>query len=115
MAVGFSPTRRAPGWPTMSGRRLVLPQFPQAPQEYDPVYMAEVVRSFSVFLELFNNPGDARHTELTLTNLQQNDYKLETGAVFQQDGNLKIVISHKPHPVGLAATGLVGSVTVSTP
>ena len=99
----------------MSGRRLVLPQFPTAPMDYDPKYMAEVVRSFSVFLELFNNPGDARHTELTLTNLQQNDYNLETGALFQQDGVLKIVIANKPHPAGLSGTGTVGSVTVSTP
>jgi|TARA_R100001086_G_C11821783_1_gene254275 hypothetical protein len=99
----------------MSGRRLVLPQFPTAPMAYDPKYMAEVVRSFSVFLELFNNPGDARHTELTLTNLQQNDYNLETGALFQQDGVLKIVIANKPHPAGLSGTGTVGSVTVSTP
>ena len=99
----------------MSGRRLVLPQFPTAPMAYDPKYMAEVVRSFSVFLELFNNPGDARHTELTLTNLQQNDYNLETGALFQQDGVLKIVIANKPHPAGLSGTGTVGSVTVSPP
>ena len=99
----------------MSGRRLVLPQFPTAPMAYDPKYMAEVVRSFSVFLELFNNPGDARHTELTLTNLQQNDYNLETGALFQQEGVLKIVIANKPHPAGLSGTGTVGSVTVSTP
>ena len=114
MAVGLCPTRRAPGWPQMSGRRLVLPQFPRAPEQYDATYMSEVVRSFSVFLELFNTPGDARHTELTLTNLQQNDYNLETGAVFQQDGTLKIVIANKPHPAGLAGTGSVGSVTVST-
>ena len=99
----------------MSGRRLVLPQFPTAPMAYAPKYMAAVVRSFSVFLELFNNPGDARHTELTLTNLQQNDYNLETGALFQQDGVLKIVIANKPHPAGLSGTGTVGSVTVSTP
>ena len=99
----------------MSGRRVVLPKFPTAPMAYDPKYMAEVVRSFSVFLELFNNPGDARHTELTLTNLQQNDYNLETGALFQQDGVLKIVIANKPHPAGLSGTGTVGSVTVSTP
>lgn len=99
----------------MSGRRLVLPQFPTAPMQYDVRYMAEVVRSFSVFLQQFNNPGDARHTELTLTNLQENDYNLEVGAVFQQDGNLKIVVAYKPHPAGVSGTGSVGSVTVSTP
>ncbi len=99
----------------MSNRRLVLPQFPTAPMQYDVRYMSEVVRSFSVFLEQFKNPGDARHTALTLTNLQENDYNLEIGAVFQVDGNLKIVLTYKPHPVGVLGTGATGSVTVSTP
>lgn len=99
----------------MSNRRLTLPQFPVAPREYNVGYMSELVRSFSVFLEQFNNPGDARHTELTLTNLPQNDYNLEPGAVFQHDGTLKIVVAYRPHPAGLSATGTVGSVTVSTP
>jgi hypothetical protein len=99
----------------MSGRRLVLPQFPNAPQEYDMRYMVEVVRSFSVFLEQYNNPGDMRGTELTLTNLQQNDAGLEEGALFQQDGIVKITIAYKPHPAGVFATGTAGGVTVSTP
>lgn len=99
----------------MSGRRLVLPQFPNAPQEYDMRYMVEVVRSFSVFLEQYNNPGDMRGTELTLTNLPQNDAGLEEGAIFQQDGILKITIPYKPHPAGVSATGTAGGVTVSTP
>jgi len=99
----------------MSGRRLVLPQFPNAPENYDSRYMTEIIRSFAVFLDLFNNPGDARHTALTLTNLQENDYNLEPGAIFQQDGNLKIVVAYKPHPAGVSGTSGVGSVTVSTP
>ena len=63
-----------------------------------------------MFLELFNNPGDARHTELTLTNWQENDHNPETGAVFQQEGHLKIVVAYKPHPAGVSGTGTVGSV-----
>ena len=97
----------------MSNRRLVLPLFPNAPQQYDMRYMTEVVRSFSVFLEQYNNPGDMRGTTLTLTNLQQNDYNLEEGALFQQDGLLKIVVAYKPHPAGVSATSAVGSVSVS--
>ena len=98
----------------MSGRRLVLPQFPTAPMAYDPKYMAEVVRSFSVFLELFNNPGDARHTELTLTNIQTHDQGLEVGALFNVDGFVKITQSHNPHVAGVSATGAVGTVSVTT-
>ncbi len=49
-------------------RKLVLPFFPVAPQQYDPTFMSEVIRSFSVFLDQYQNPGDARNTTLTLTN-----------------------------------------------
>jgi len=76
--------------------------------------MASVVQSFSVFLEQLNNPGDVRATDLTLTNLPTNDSGLEVGAVFQQDGILKITLSHKPHPAGVAASSAVGTVTVTT-
>ena len=49
-------------------RGLVQPLFPNAPPEYDPVFMAEVVRAFSVFLQQVNSPGPWRATDLTLTN-----------------------------------------------
>jgi len=96
-------------------RRLVLPDFPTAPEIYDSRYMSNVVRAFSIFLRQYNNPGALRGTELTLTNLQQNDYNLEEGALFQQDGIVKITIAYKPHPAGVSGQGLVGEVTVSTP
>ena len=51
-------------------RKLVLPFFPVAPQQYDPAFMSEVIRAFSVFLDQYQNPGDGRNTTLTLTNLQ---------------------------------------------
>lgn len=96
-------------------RSVALPEFPVAPVEYDPQYMAEVVRSFSVFLTLFNNPGDWRATTLVLTNLPQTDNGLENGGVFQVDGFLKISLVDKPHPAGAGATAAVGTVSVSTP
>ena len=98
----------------MGSRRLSRPQFPVPPQNYQQSYLASVVQAFSVFLEQNNNPGDIRATEITLTNLQTNDSGLEVGAVFQQDGNLKITLSHKPHPAGVAASSAVGTVTVTT-
>ena len=98
----------------MGSRRLSRPQFPVPPQTYQQSYLASVVQAFSVFLEQNNNPGDIRATEITLTDLQTNDSGLEVGAVFQQDGNLKITLSHKPHPAGVAASSAVGTVTVTT-
>ncbi len=34
---------------------LPVPFFPTAPEQYTPEYMSEVVRSFSVFLNQYNN------------------------------------------------------------
>jgi len=95
-------------------RNLVRPYFPVAPSYYNPQYFSEVVRSFSVFLEQVQNPGDARNTTLTLTELQTDDYNIENGAVFQQDGFLKISLLNAPHPRGVLGTGSVGTVTVIT-
>lgn len=96
----------------MSNGRLARPFFPNPPANYDAAYMAEVVRAFSVFLNQFQNPGELRATTLTLTNLPQNDFGLETGALFQQDGILKVVLENKPHPSGSEATGFTGSVAI---
>jgi hypothetical protein len=98
----------------MSSRSLVRPYFPIPPRDYDQAYLNEVIRSFSVFIQQIQNPGDARHTELTLTGLQSNDQGLETGALFEVDGFVKISRSFNPHVGGVGATGSTGSVTVTT-
>jgi len=78
-------------------------------------YFAEIVRSFSTYLEQMQNPGEGRHNRLVLTNLQTDDSGLETGALFQQDGFVKITQIDTPHVRGSLATGSVGTVTVTTP
>ena len=96
-------------------RNLTLPYFAIPPAEYNQQYFAELVRSFSVYLTNQQNPGEGRHTQLVLTNLQTDDSGLETGALFQQDGFVKIALINSPHVRGSSATCAVGSVTVSTP
>jgi|TARA_R100000900_G_scaffold47392_1_gene38123 hypothetical protein len=95
-------------------RNLVLPFFPIPPSEYDRQYLSEVVRSFSVYLEQMQNPGEGRNTALVLTNLQTDDSGLENGALFQQAGFVKIALVNTPHARGQQATSSVGSVTVTT-
>jgi len=96
-------------------RGLVQPLFPNAPQEYDPRFMAEVVRAFSVFLQQVNNPGPWQASALSLPDLQQDNFELRVGDIFQHGDELRITVSNKPYPRGSTATGAVGSVTVSTP
>jgi hypothetical protein len=95
-------------------RRLTRPFFPVPPPQYMQNYFTELVRSFSVYLDQMQNPGDLRATELTLTNLQTDDVGLETGALFQQAGFVKITLNSSPHVRGSTCTGGVGTVTVTT-
>ena len=96
-------------------RNLVRPYFPVPPGDYRQSYFAEILRSFSVYLEQMQNPGEGRNTFMVLTNLQTDDVGLETGALFQQDGFVKITLANTPHVRGPSAAGQVGTVTVSTP
>lgn len=95
-------------------RNLLRPFFPVPPREYNQGYLAEIVRSFSVYLEQQQNPGEGRNTNLTLTALQTDDVGLELGALFQQGGFVKIAQPNTPHVRGSSALGSVGTVTVVT-
>ena len=93
-------------------RRLQRPFFPVPPPQYMQNYFAELVRSFSVYLDQMQNPGDIRGTQLTLTELQSDDFGLETGALFERDGFVKIKRSNTPQPRGCQGKEQVGQVTV---
>ena len=101
-------------------RNLILPFFPVPPKEYDQEYMAEIMRSFSVYLTQIQNPGEGRNTELALTNLQTDDQGLAPGELFEYRdasgmmGYVKIAIAHASNLRGIEATSGVGSVTVTT-
>jgi len=95
-------------------RNLILPYFPTPPGEYDQKYFAELVRAFSTYMQAQQNPGEGRNTFTVFTNLQTDDSGLETGAVFNHGGYVKITEVNTPHVRGSAGTGSVGSVTVTT-
>lgn len=95
-------------------RNLTKPFFARPPSEYDQGYMADVVQSFAIYLEQMQNPGEGRNTRLTITDLPSNDQGLEVGALFKSSGFVKISRADQPNLLGVAASGSVGSVTVTT-
>ena len=95
-------------------RNLVRPFFPIPPSEYEQSYFNEVIRSFAVYLDQMQNPGEGRHTTLVLTELPSNDSGLEEGSIFVVDGVLRIAVASKPFAASFSVTGSVGSVTVTT-
>jgi hypothetical protein len=96
----------------MTSRNIPLPYFPNPPPEYNQRFFAEFLRSFSLYMEAARNPGEGRATFMVLTALQTDDQGLEVGALFQQNGFVKVCISNRPHVGGQSLTASVGSVTV---
>jgi len=94
-------------------RRLSKPLFPLPPPQYDEQYFAEIVRSFSVFLQQIQNPGDGRFTTITITDLPTNDVGLESGTIFNQDGFLRVSQLDTTFVAGTSGTMSVGSVSVT--
>ena len=93
-------------------RSLVRPQFPVAPEDYSQRYMSEIVRQFSLLIQQLQNPGDARHTVITLTNLPTDDVGLEQGSVYNHNGFLKISELDTSSVRGSGLTVTIGTVTV---
>jgi len=94
-------------------RNLAIPYFPNAPREYNQQYISEIVRAFSVYVQQVQNPGEGRNTFGVFTNLQTDDSGLETGAIFNHGGYVKITETNTPHVRGSSGTSGVGSVTVT--
>ena len=72
-------------------RQLVPPQFPLAPAEYDRQYFDEMVRSLAQLVVQLQNPGELRGTKITLTDLPTSPTGLESGALYNDSGTVKIV------------------------
>tara|TARA_B100001287_G_scaffold166789_1_gene140258 strand:+ start:1122 stop:1349 length:228 start_codon:yes stop_codon:yes gene_type:complete len=73
-------------------RELVPPQFPLAPEEYDRQYFDEMVRSLTQLVVQLQNPGELRGTKITLTDLPTSATGLETGALYNDSGTVKVVL-----------------------
>ena len=72
-------------------RQLVPPTFSLPPEEYDVQYFNALVRGLGTLVTQLQNPGELRGTKITLTDLPTSDAGLETGALFNDNGTVKIV------------------------
>jgi len=75
----------------MSSNQLAPPRLPEAPAEYSDTYMQDLLRALEAFIAQERNPGELRGTKITLTNLPTSATGLETGALFNDSGTVKIV------------------------
>jgi len=74
----------------MSSNQVAPPRLPEPPAEYTQQYMSDLVRSIQVFIEQERNPGEMRGTKITLTALPTSASGLETGALYNDSGTVKV-------------------------
>jgi len=74
----------------MSSSQIAPPRLPEAPPEYSQQYVQDLVRALEVFIEQERNPGELRGTRITLTDLPTSATGLETGALYNDSGTVKV-------------------------
>ena len=74
----------------MSGNEIAPPRLPEAPPEYSQQYIQDLIRALEVFIEQERNPGELRGTKITLTDLPTSASGLETGALYNDSGTVKV-------------------------
>ena len=75
----------------MSSNQIAPPRLPEPPVEYTQQYLADLIRALGLFIAQERNPGEMRGTKLTLTNLPTSASGLETGALYNDSGTVKVV------------------------
>ncbi len=75
----------------MSSNQIAPPRLPEAPSEYSTAYMQDLLRALETFIAQERNPGELRGTKITLTNLPTSATGLETGALYNDSGTVKVV------------------------
>ena len=75
----------------MSSNQIAPPRLPEAPTEYSQQYMSDLVRTLELFIAQERNPGELRGTKITLTDLPTSASGLETGALYNDSGTVKVV------------------------
>ena len=91
-----------------------FPRLPTPAGQVDVRYMTDLIRTLEYFLAQAQNPGALRATDITLTDLQSNnDVGLETGALYQVNGFIKITLANVSACAGSVGTGVIGTVTVA--
>ena len=75
----------------MSSNQIAPPRLPEPPVEYTQQYMADLIRALELFIAQERNPGEMRGTKLTLTNLPTSASGLETGALYNDSGTVKVI------------------------
>jgi hypothetical protein len=74
----------------MASTQVPPPRLPEAPAEYSQEHMQDLLRALETFIAQERNPGELRGTKITLTDLPTSASGLETGALYNDAGTVKV-------------------------
>ena len=75
----------------MAQVQIPPPRLPEPPIEYTQQYLADLIRALEIFIAQERTPGEMRGTKITLTDLPTSATGLESGALYNDSGTVKIV------------------------
>jgi hypothetical protein len=75
----------------MSLKLVPAPRLPEPTIEYSVSYMQDLLRALEIFIEQERTPGELRGTKITLTALPTSTTGLESGALWNDSGTVRIV------------------------
>ena len=75
----------------MSLKLVPAPRLPEPTIEYSVSYMQDLLRALEIFIEQERTPGELRGTKITLTELPTSASGLESGALWNDSGTVRIV------------------------
>ena len=75
----------------MAQVQIPPPRLPEPPVEYTQQYLADLIRALEIFIAQERTPGEMRGTKITLTDLPTSATGLESGALYNDSGTVKIV------------------------
>ena len=70
---------------------IPAPRLPEPPEQITREYVEDLVRTLEKFITQERNPGELRATKITLTDLPTSATGLESGALYNDSGTIKIV------------------------
>jgi hypothetical protein len=74
----------------MSLKLVPAPRLPEPTIEYSVSYMQDLLRALEIFIEQERTPGELRGTKITLTDLPTSASGLESGALWNDSGTVRI-------------------------
>jgi hypothetical protein len=75
----------------MASNQTTPPRLPEPPPVISQSYMQDLTKTLELFISQERNPGELRGTKITLTDLPTSAIGLETGALYNDSGTVKIV------------------------